>query len=195
MTAQEVLEDTLTMISGTKIEKDKDFNALLRILNTAKTKLARDTKIWIGGETITLTEEKEYTLSEIPIQIIEIYDENLQIRPRSSMAFLGYTQIAPNKIFVNNPETGTNLNINWFEEPNDFLLESEVFLPNDLILALQHYVCHKVYLIYKGDSETVKSNIHLNEYNMIINDYILKNPENDIDSIYQTDMITMKGLV
>lgn len=195
MTAQVILNNTLPLISGMKVEKDKDFDTLLTHFNFAKNRIARDTLLWIGGETITLTEENIYTLSTLPLQIIEVYDDSLQIRPRNTMNYLGYTQISPNQIHVNTPEVGVVLNINYYEEPEDYTLVDEVLIPKDLIEAMQHYVAYRVYSVYKSEKEDSKKALHLQEYNKLVDEYLSKTDMNDLNSIEETDLIYQKGLI
>lgn len=195
MTAQKIIETTLPYISGMKVTKEEDYDTLLTYLNFAKSRLARDTLLWIGGTSITLTEENTYTLPVIPIQITEVYDESFNVRPRNSFDFLGYTQTGPNEIFINNPSVGTKLNINWYEEPADFELADEVVLSNDLIEALQHYICYKVFTVYKSEAEELKKKLHLDEYKKIIEEYKTNSDISDINSIGNNDIILQKGLI
>lgn len=195
MTAQEIVETTVPLIEGSRVSKEKDYTTLLTYLNFAKSKLARDTQMWIGGESIVMTTAKEYTLSTIPLQIIEIYDSNLNVRPRNSIEYLGYTQTAPNKIYVNNPSAGLTLNINWFEEPANYKLTDIVYIPNDLIEAMQHYIAYKVFSVYKSQNEEIKTKTHLEQYKMLVDEYIARTDMPDIESINQIDLIYQKGLV
>lgn len=196
MTASAIIENIIPLIEGSKVAKESTRDTLLAYLNFAKGKLARDTNIWIGGQEITLVEGTNiYTLDKIPLQIVEVYDEALQVRPRNKFDTLGYTQVAPNQIYVNNPSIGTTLNINWFEEPADFLIDDEVYIPSDLIEAMQHYVAYKVFNVYKGQEEELKVRVHLDMYKMIVDEFKERTQENMIDTIYGTDLISQKGLI
>lgn len=196
MTAQEILEGTLPLIAGSKISRENNFDTLLTYLNLAKGRLARDTNLWIGGETIELTDNvNEYVLSEIPLQIIEIFDSNLTIRPRNKMDIMGYTQISPNTIYVNSPSTGVSIDINYFKEPVDYILTDTVFISNDLIEALQHYIASKVFSVYKSQDENIEAKIHYDTYKRIVDEYIAKTDMPDIDTFGDVDLISQKGLV
>jgi len=195
MTALQIIESLLPLIEGSKVSKEPGHETLLTYLNFAKAKLARDTGIWLGGETIILTGENIYTLSTIPLQIVEVYDDSLQIRPKNKFSHLGYTQLAPNKIFVNTPSIGQKLHLNWKEEPADYAFTDEVYIPKDLIEAMQHYVAYKVFNVYKSESEEIKTKIHLSQYNDLVSAYIAQTDTPEIDSIYEIDQIALRGLV
>ena len=120
MTAQELINSTKPILSGLSV-KDDD-STLLTFLNLAKNQLALETRVWLDGEEITMTTENAYTLTRTPIQILDVYDDNLQVRPRNSASYYGYFQTSPNTIRVHNVTSGLKLYINYYYTPDDFEL-------------------------------------------------------------------------
>ena len=162
MTANQLITNlSNTALVGIKVSDltiPQNITTLLSLLNMAKNKLAEDTLLWLGGEQITMLEDTySYTLSTIPIQIIDVYDSNMNIRPRNSIEFFGYFQTSPNKLQFNNIEVGGTININYYETPTDYLINDELVVPPSLLSALQFYVIHKAFEIYKAESDMFTS--------------------------------------
>jgi len=192
MTAQDLINLTKPILSNISIKSDDD--TLLAFLNLAKNQIALDTRLWLDGEEITMTSSSQYTLSLIPIQIIDVYDSNLTIRPRNSQEYYGYYQTSPNTIRVNNPSSGTKLYVNYYYTPEDYTITDIVYIPESLLNAVQYYIAHKAYETFKSQNELVGSREYLNRYQRAINKYLSMTDEN-VDTVLDNDMITSKGLV
>ena len=130
-----------------------------------------------------LEDTYSYTLSTIPIQIIDVYDSNMSIRPRNSIEFFGYFQTSPNKLQFNNIEVGGTININYYETPTDYLIDDELVVPPSLLSALQFYVTHKAFEIYKAESDMFTSVEYYKKYKSALQDYLNKSDSTDVDSV------------
>ena len=188
MTANQLITNlSHTALVGIKVSDltiPQNITTLLGLLNMAKNKLAEDTLLWLGGEQITMLEDTySYTLSTIPIQIIDVYDSNMNIRPRNSIEFFGYFQTSPNKLQFNNIEVGGTININYYETPTDYLIDDELVVPPSLLSALQFYVTHKAFEIYKAESDMFTSVEYYKKYKSALQDYLDKSDSTDVDSI------------
>lgn len=199
MTALDIITLSSKMLTGLKVGDitDADNKAtLLSYLNLAKGQLALDTNLWLSGETIALVDETyEYTLSKIPLTIIDIYDDNNQLRIRNNSGYYGYYQVTPNSIHVNKPDSASTLFVNYYYEPNDYLEGDTVALPSYLINALQYFIAHKAYEMYKADSDNLTSNDYLGKYNAVVSKYLSMNDNSNSDTVVGTDNITNKGFV
>ena len=194
MTAQIILDSTKPLLSG-RGNIASDDNILLSLLNLSKNQIALDTLLWLDGEEITMTTDRAYSLSKIPIQIIDVYDNEGNIRPRNSKEKKGYFQTKPNEITFNNPTEGTIVYVNYYDTPDDYALIDEVNIPSSLISAMQYYVAHKVYDAYTSQTETALSTEYFRKYMTSINSFISKTDSLDTDSVYGYNMIDMKGLI
>jgi len=192
MTAQDLINLTKPILSNISIKNDDEI--LLGFLNLAKNQIALDTRLWLDGEEITMTSSNQYTLSLIPIQIMDIYDSNLKVRHRNSNDYYGYYQVSPNAIRINNPEADVKLYINYYYTPVDYLLTDTVVMPESLLNAVQYYIAHKAYETFKSQQELVGSREYLNRYTKAINKY-LSFTDDSTDTVMDNDMIANKGLV
>ena len=192
MTAQQLVDLTKPVLSNISVKNDDTI--LLGFLNLAKNQIALDTRLWLDGEEITMTSSSTYTLDTLPIQIIDVYDSNLTVRPRNSGTYYGYYQTSPNTIRVNNPSTDTKLYINYYYTPDDFELSDTVVVPQALLNAIQYFIVHKAYETFTGQTEMVGSGEYYKRYQQAIAMYLSKVDENT-DTLMDNDMITAKGLV
>ena len=188
MTANQLITNlSHTALVGIKVSDltiPQNVTTLLSLLNMAKNKLAEDTLLWLGGEQITmLADTYSYTLSTIPIQIIDVYDDKMNLRPRNSIDYFGYFQTSPNKIQINNIEVGGVVNINYYETPTDYLIDDELVVPPSLLSALQFYVTHKAFEIYKAESDIFTSVEYYKKYKSALQDYLNKSDSTDVDSV------------
>lgn len=198
MTAQQIIDSTLPILAGLKISDTgvpSNNTTLLSFLNMAKNQIALDAQLWIDGMTIPMTTANEYTLSWIPVQIIDVYDDKLQVKVRGGAGDNGYFQTAPDKIFINRPEDGVNLYINAYKTPADYLVTDEVVIPHALISAMQYFIQHKAFDIYKSEKEIMSSKEYYTKYIGAMNQFLNKTDATSIETLVEVDMITMKGLV
>ena len=173
-------------ISDLTIQDNKD--TLLELLNLAKDKIAEDTLLWLGGEQVTMvTDTYEYTLTATPIQIIDVYDDEMYLRPRNSIDYLGYYQTSPNKIKFNNIENGKVVNINYYETPPDLLWTEEIVVPATLLSAIRYYITHLAFDIYKEDSDIAKADSFYNRYVEAVNNYRSTSDSSDVDTVISLD--------
>ena len=198
MTANELITNlSNTSLVGIKISDltvAQNTTTLLALLNMAKNKIAEDTLLWLGGEQITLlTDTYEYTLSDIPIQIIDVYDDGLNLRPRNSSDYYGYFQTSPNKIRFNNVSNGTVVSINYYETPPDYAIDDTIVIPPSLLSAMQFYIAHKAFEIYKSESDMFSSAEYYKKYEKALAGYISKSDSTDVDSIVSADRIWKRG--
>jgi len=192
MTAQNIIDSSKPVLTGLKISEDD--TTLLSFLNLAKNQIAQDTLLWIDGEEITMTDSYVYTLDTIPIQIIDMYDESMQIRPRNKATNLGYFQVSPNSIRMVSIDEGAKLYVNYYYTPDDYILADEVVIPNSLINAMQYFIAHKSFEIYKSEKEMFSSTEYYKKYKSSILEYIATT-DNNIETVLENDMIINKGLV
>lgn len=192
MTAQQLVDLTKPVLSNISVKNDDTI--LLGFLNLAKNQIALDTRLWLDGEEITMTSSSTYTLDTLPIQIIDVYDSNLTVRPRNSSTYYGYYQTSPNTIKVNNPSADTKLYVNYYYTPDDYELSDNVIVPQSLLNAIQYFVIHKAYETLTGQAEMVGSGEYYKRYQKAISMYLSKVDENT-DTLMDNDMITAKGLV
>lgn len=188
MTANQLLTNlSNTTLTGLKIADltiPANVTTLLEVLNMAKNKLAEDTLLWLGGEQITmLADTYAYSLSTIPIQIIDVYDDNLVLRPRNSIDYFGYYQTSPNQLRFNNIVAGDIINVNYYETPADYLITDEVIVPPSLLSALQFYIAHKAFEIYKTDVDMFSSAEYAKKYASAVAGYISKSDSTDVDTV------------
>lgn len=192
MTAQQIIDLTKPILSNMSIKSDDA--TLLGFLNLAKNEIALDTRLWLDGEEITMTTANEYTLTAVPIQILDVYDGNLMVRPKNSTDFYGYYKTGPDTIRINNPVSGLKLYVNYYYTPDDYILTDTVVVPNSLVKAMQHFIAHMAHDTFKSQNEMIGSNNHYSKYEKAIAKYLSKVDENT-DSILDDDMIEKKGLV
>lgn len=192
MTAQELINSTKPILSGLSV-KDDD-STLLTFLNLAKNQLALETRVWLDGEEITMTTDNAYTLTRTPIQILDVYDDNLQVRQRNSASYYGYFQTSPNTIRVNNVTSGLKLYLNYYYTPDDFALTDTVVVPDSLLNAIQYFIAHKAFESYKSEKEILTSTEYYKKFQASVLSYLAKVDENT-DTILDVDMIYLKGLV
>lgn len=200
MTAQNLINSLrATSLVGIKIADVSEQNTatLLSLLNMAKAKIAEDTLLWLGGEQHTLVNEQYvYTLDSIPIQIIDVYDSNNILRPRNSVDYFGYYQTSPNTIKINNIDAGTVININYYETPLDYTIDAELVIPPTLLSAMQSYIAHKAFEIYKADNDMFSSVEYYKKYVAAVNDFMSKSDSSDVDTIIgNNNRIWKRGLI
>lgn len=188
MTAQELITNlSNTSLVGQKIADltvPENTTTLLSLLNMAKNKVAEDTRIWLSGEQITMVADTyEYTLSKIPLQIIDVYDDNLNLRTRNNPDSLGYYQTSPNVLKFNNITAGTVISVNYYDTPIDWLITDELVVPPSLLSALQYYIAHKAFELYKSESDMFSSAEYYKKYQTAIQDFINTTDSSDIDTI------------
>jgi hypothetical protein len=198
MLAQTMVDNVARQLAGLKIgdtSVQANEDTLLGFLNMAKNKIAIDTLTWLSGETIAMTTANEYTLVTTPIQIIDVYDENLNIRQRNSAESKGYYQLSPSVIYINNPESGIDLKVNYYYTPPDYIITDTLDIPPSLLEAVQMYMTHKAYDIYKGVEQQQLAVQYLERY-MREKDAYLSNTDNgNLDTIIDIDLIYQRGLV
>ena len=198
MTAQTMIDNVAAQLNNLKIGDTSvpaNVASLLHYLNLAKNQMAVDTLIWLGGETISMTTANEYTMTIAPIQIIDMYDESLNIRPRNSPHRLGYYQLSPSVIYMNNPENGVDININYYYAPDDYVVTDELDIPPSLIRGMELYMSYLAYDFYKTEKEQALSMKKLEDYDIAKNGFISKTDNMNVDSITSVDLIYQKGLV
>lgn len=188
MTASQIITHlSQTTLAGLKIADltvAENTTVLLQSLNMAKNKIAEDTLLWLGGETINIVSgTSEYTLSTIPIQIIDIFDNNNYLRPRNSQSQLGYYQTSPNTILFNTITNGEVMKINYYYTPADYIITDEVVIPQSLISALEFYATHKAYESYKTEKSMMASTEYYKKYRSAINDYKAVTDSGHLDSV------------
>jgi hypothetical protein len=169
---------------------------LLSLLNMAKDKVAEDTLLWLSGETFNMvTGTSSYTLTNMPIQIIDVFDENNTLRPRNSAEFYGYYQTSPNQIAFNNVSDGLTIKVNYYYSPPDFLIGDTLSIPSTLLSAMQYYMAHKAYAAYKGELELMASSEYYNKYINAIKDYRATTDTLDSDSVLSgNDKVWLRGI-
>ena len=188
MTATQLIENlAATTLLGVKIGDisiPANVNTLLTLLNMAKNKIAEDTLLWVGGETLTMVDGTSvYTLSTMPIQIIDVFDKNNVLRPRNSPDYFGYFQTSPNELTFNNISDELDIYINYYYAPSDYIISDELIVPNTLLSALQFYIAHKAYEIGKSDSDLMFSKEYYAKYANAIKDYKVNSDSSDVDTI------------
>jgi len=198
MTAQNMVDNVARQlvnlkIGDTAVQANED--SLLRFLNIAKNKIAIDTLTWLSGETVSMTTENEYTLASVPIQIIDMYDEAQNIRPRNSADRLGYYQLSPKVIYVNNPEEDVDLKLNYYYTPTDYVITDTLDIPPSLELATEYFIKHMAYDIYKTEKEQILKDKALEDYEKEKNIYLSKTDNGNVDTIVDVNPIKQKGLV
>lgn len=200
MTATQLITNlSLTSLVGMKISDltvPANVTTLLSLVNMAKNKLAEDTLLWVGGEIVPLvTDTYTYTLSAIPIQIVDAFDSNNNLRPRNSPEFFGYYQTSPNTVVFNNITNGTDVKFNYYTTPTDYIISDELIVPHTLLSAIESYVASKAFKIYKADNDIVKSGEHMKEYVGSINDYRAVSDSTDVDTVVSmNNRIWLRGL-
>jgi hypothetical protein len=199
MTAQAIIESARTSyLKGTKLKDSTEENdaILLEYLNFAKNQLAQDALLWLGGEEIVMVEDSyEYTLSTIPIQILDVYNEANVLIYRNSPELMGYFQTSPNTIKINNIEDGKKIFINYYYTPSDYAINDEVNIPPALLNAIKYFIAHQTYDMYKSEKEIITSTNYYNRYVKSIEMFKNKTDIGSGNSIYIVDMIKDKGLV
>ena len=188
MTANELITTlSKTSLVGQKISDltvPDNVTTLLTLLNMAKDKVAEDTLLWLGGETISMvTDTYEYTLTNMPIQIVDVYDENLNLRPRNSIDYMGYYQVSPNVLKFNNISNGTDVNVNYYETPPDYLIGDTLVIPPTLLSAIQFYIVHKAFEVYKAEADIFTSTEYYKKYVNAINDFKNTTDSVDVDTV------------
>lgn len=183
-----------TTLVGLKIgDKTAPSNTtlLLSILNMAKDKIAEDTLLWRGGETVSqVTGTQTYTLATMPIQIIDVFDENNIVRPRNDNTYFGYYQTAPNQITFNNVTDGLDVYVNYSYAPTDYAIDDTLVIPNTLLSAMQYYMAHKAFESYKNEQEIFSSAEYYKKYSTAIKDY-----RNATDTMDAGSVISMENKV
>ena len=199
MTAENIIDGTLPLLKQLKIGDDSaESNAiLLSYLNLAKNEIAQDALLWLDGEQVALTTGTNlYTLSTIPIQILDVYDSTSNtVYYRNSPEQYGYFQTTPKKIHVNNPATGITLNVNYYYTPDDYIISDEVVIPNGLINAMQYFIAHKAFDIYKDEKEIITSREYYTKYQNSMQKFLSQTDNNNVDTVLNIDRIKTKGLV
>ena len=193
MTAQSLIDSTKPLLSQTQISGEDGI--LLTYLNFAKNQIAQDTLSWLGGEEITMTTDSVYTLSVMPIQIIDMYDSQLNIMERNSYNTNGYFQISPTEIKINNPVEGNKIYINYYYTPNDYELSDEVTVPLTLQNAIQYFIAHKSFETYRSEKEIFSSTEYYKKYKASVTEYLYTTDTLSTDSLVKVDMIKNKCLV
>jgi len=190
MTAQTIIDSTKPLLTGVKIGEDD--NTLLTYLNMAKNQIAIDCLLWLDGEAIDILDDTyEYDLSKIPVQMLDVYDEEYNLYKRNHIT--GYYQTSPKKIKLSKlPET---LYVNYYYTPDDFALSDEVVVPHSLINAIHYFIAHKAFEQYKTEKDIMSSREYYGRYNSAVQKYIMQTDSNDVDSLVSIDMIKDKGLV
>jgi len=199
MTAQTLIENLEnTTLTGIKIGDGSVGNraTLLQLLNFAKNKIAEDTLLWIGGEEVTMvTDVSSYTLSVVPIQIVDVFDSNNIIRPRNSSDDYGYYQTSPNEITFNKVSNNLKIKINYYTSTSDYVLSDEINVPSTLLVAMQYYIAHKAFEIYKSDSDVIYSKEYYNKYVGAIQDYKANSDSVDVDTVVSgVNKIWLRGI-
>jgi hypothetical protein len=194
-----ITELSKTTLVGLKVEDltvAQNVTNLLSYLNEAKDEIAKDTKLWLGGETVTMvTDTYEYTLATLPVAIIDVFDANNTLRQRNDQGFFGYYQTAPDKIQFNNITNGLVVKVNYHYTPVDYIGANEVVIPRTLINAIKKYVSHKAYEVLKDDSSIAKSAQYKNDYNMLIKSFIDISDVSGADSVVNLDnKIWLRGI-
>ena len=198
MTAQNMVDNVARQLSNLKVGDTTvpaNEATLLRFLNLAKNQIATDTLTWLSGEIVTMTSSYEYTLASVPIQIIDIYDDKQNIRPRNSTDRLGYYQLSPQVIYVNNPEVDTDLQLNYYYTPADYILTDTLDVPPGMELAMEYFMKALAYDIYKSEKEQALSAKAMQDYEKYKNIYLSKTDNGNVDSIIKVNLIAQKGLV
>lgn len=195
MTAQDFINKMESKLKGLNIGEDKD--AILGLLNLGKNELAVDTLMWTNGEEIDLVEDTYfYTLSDTPIQILDVYDDNNQILLRTSLEGKGYYQVSPQMIRLNyNPTTGDKLYINYFHTPADYELTDTLDIHPSLYKALRSFILHEALSTHKSEKELMSSREYLNLYNIGVAKFLEKTDTTTTESLWTADLIQQKGLV
>ena len=182
-----ITELSTTNLVGLKISDltvPQNVTNLIGFVNEAKNKIAKDTRMWLNGETISMvTGTSTYTLSSIPIQIIDVFDKNNMLRPRNNQSLLGYYQTSPNQLTFNDVTDGLDVYVNYYHTTPDYAGGDEIVMPEDIVTAIKKYVSHKAYEIYKSDSDVMKAKEYFNDYERIVNGYKAETDVDDIDSI------------
>jgi len=200
MTATQLITDlSNTSLVGIKISDltvSQNETTLLSLLNMAKNKIAEDTLLWLGGETLDMvTDTPSYTLDVIPIQIIDVYDGNSYLRPRNSVATLGYFQTSPNTLMFNTVTNGLDIKVNYYYTPPDYALDDEMVIPPTLLSAMQFYIAHKAFEIYKSDVDVFMSAEYYKKYMTAMGDFIKTTDSLDVDSVVSmNNKIWLRGL-
>lgn len=191
------LQDT-TLVGlkiGDKTDSDNT-TLLLAILNMAKDKIAEDTMLWRGGETVSqVTGTNTYTLSTMPIQITDVFDENNTLRPRNDTTYYGYYQVAPNQIKFNNITNGLDVYVNYTYAPADYIISDTITVPNTLLSAMQYYMAHKAFESYKNEQEIFSSAEYYKKYMNAVNDF--RNSTDTLDSgsvVSQENKTWLRGI-
>jgi len=201
MTAEDIITNVATTALigtqvGDNITTQSNKNILLFALNLGIKQIAQDTLLWLDGETITMVDgQYEYTLSTIPVQIIDVYDDSYISRPRNSATYYGYYQTAPNKIRFNNITPNSNVLLNYYIYPNDYILSDEVVIDSSLINSLTYFIASKAMEYYKSEQDVSISKVFYNSYLESIAAFKANTDTNNVDTVQNTNMIYKKGLV
>ena len=187
MTANQLITNLAsTTLVGIKLGDTSvpaNVTTLLQLLNMAKDKIAEDTLLWLGGESLNMvTDTYEYTLSTIPIQVTDVFDENDNVRPRNNQDALGYFQTSPNKLQFNSITNGMVVKVNYYYYPPDYLIDDTLVLPNTLLSAMQYYIAHKAFEIYKSENDVFYSAEYMKKYIGAIKDYTSNSDSLDVDT-------------
>lgn len=179
------------------LTKAENVTTLITLVNMAKDKIAEDTLLWLDGETITMTTGVyEYTLSTIPVQIIDVYDQNSILRPRNNPDTMGYYQTTPNTLKFNTISNGTDVNVNYYKTPADYIGSDTIVMPATLLSSIQYYVAHKAFELYKAESDIFTSKEYYAKYMGSIRDYMKNSDSTSSDTIVSRDnKIYKRGLI
>jgi len=199
MTAAELYTElSTTTLVGLKISdlEAQDITNLLAFINEAKNKIAKDTRLWLGGETIAMeTDTYEYTLTNMPIQIIDVFDENNFLRPRNNQGVYGYFQVEPKVLKFNTISNGLDVYVNYYKTPPDYAGEDTIVMPEELIEAIKLYVSYKAFGIYKSDSDVMKAKEYKNDFKTSITEFKSVTDVTDVDSIVNmNNKIWLRGI-
>jgi len=192
MTANELITNlsktTLVGIKVSDLTEQDNIDTLLSLLNMAKNKLAEDTLLWLGGETVEqVTDTYEYTLSEIPLQIIDVYDANEILRERNQPTSTGYYQTSPQTVKFNSISNGLDIYLNYYKTPPDYIITDALVIPPSLLSALQFYIAHKAFEKYKGEEDIFYSAEYYKKYQSAVTDYNNRTDSMSSDSILSTN--------
>lgn len=194
MTAQNFIDKIRPLLAGTNVQDDD--NILLVFLNMAKDSIASDTYCFVDSEVITLTTETKYTLTNIPLQIIDIYDTSLDVLTRGKLDTKGYFQTLPNKIELTyTPTVGDELFVNYYITPSDYALTDDININPMLNNAMKFYILDQVISIGKSEREIQNSSKYTNLYDKEITKYLAKTNTYSVESLVDVDLIAQKGLV
>ena len=84
---------------------------------------------------------------------------------------------------------------NYYSTPADYIVTDNVDIPHALINAMEYFIAHKAFDMYKGQEHIVMSTEYFNKYRGVISMFLMQTDNNNSDTLQSTDMICNKGLV